>query len=165
MGIEAAAWISFLVLREDGNRKEDQAERFAGDPFLSDARWSFVRYEAEGFCNVPGGAAADSTLRYAWEHDRKTFYELIDSDASYRCGWDEGAWRDYDGMRDKSDELLRWARYAGAAVILNHAVSVLDVLRLTRSVSVDVPGGARLKVEVKPNLPHPTGRIQISKVF
>jgi hypothetical protein len=165
LGIEAAAWFSFLVLREDGNRKEDQSEQFAGDPFVEGSQWSFARYESEGYCGAPGGSSADSTLRHSWFHDRQTFYDLIDGDASYRCGWDGESWRDYRDMRDKSDELLRWARYAGAAVILNHVVSVLDVFRLSRDVSVDVPGGANLKFTFKPDLPYPTGRVQIKKVF
>ena len=165
LGIEAAAWFSFLVLREDGNRKETQAEDFAGNPFAEGSRWSFDRYESEGYCGAPGGTSADSTLRHSWFHDRQTFYDLIDSDVAYRCGWDGESWRDYSDMRDKSDELLRWARYAGAAVILNHVVSVLDVFRLSRNVNVSVPGGADLKLTVKPDLPYPTGRIQIKKAF
>jgi hypothetical protein len=165
LGIEAAAWISLLVLHNDGDRRESQAENFAGDPFQKDARWNFDRYVEGGFCGAPGGAAADSILRDSWARDRQTYYDLIDGDASYQCGWAEGTWQKYRQMRDNSDELLRWARYASAVVILNHAISVLDVFRLTRSVNVQVPGGANLKFTFKPDLPYPTGRVQISRAF
>ena len=164
LGVEAVAWISYLVLREDGNRRADQAESYAGDPFDSESRWSFQRYGDRGFCNVPGGSAADSTLRDAWGNDRSTFYDLIESDPSYRCGWD-GAdeWTEFREMRSNSEDFLRWARYAGATVILNRAIAVLDMVRLSRA--FEIPGGANVSFKVNPSLPHPSGTIRVKKVF
>lgn len=164
LGVEAVAWISYLVLREDGNRRADQAESYAGDPFGPESRWSFERYGDRGFCNVPGGSAADSTLRDVWSDDRSTFYDLIESDPSYRCGW-EGAeeWTEFREMRSNSEDLLRWARYAGAAVILNRAIAVLDMVRLSRG--FEIPGGANVRFKVNPSLPHPSGSIRVKKAF
>ena len=164
LGMEAVAWISYLVLREDGNRRADQAESYAGDPFDSESRWSFDRYMEEGFCNAPGGTAADSTLRAKWDDDRATFYDLIETSPSYKCGWeDPDAWSEFRNMRSNSDDFLRWAKYAGAAVILNHAMAVLDMVRLTHGFRV--PGGANINLKINPSLPHPTGTIRIKKAF
>lgn len=162
LGVEAVAWISYFVLREDGNRRADQAESYAGDPSDSRARWSFDRYSNGAFCS---GSAADSTrLHSAWEDNRSMFYDLIEADPVYECGWeDSDSWSEYRGMRSNSEDFLRWARYAGAAVILNHAIAVLDMVRLSKG--FEVPGGANLKIKVDPSLPHPTGTIRIKKVF
>jgi hypothetical protein len=162
LGVEAVAWISFLVLREDGNRRADQAEAYAGDPFDGRARWSFDRYSGGSFC---GGSAADSTrLRGSWENDRATFYDLIEADPAYGCGWEDiDSWNEYRGMRSNSEDFLRWARYAGAAVILNHAIAVLDMVRLSRG--FNMPGGAIMNVKVDPTPPNPTGTIRIKKAF
>lgn len=162
LGVEAVAWISYFVLREDGNRRADQAESYAGDPFDQSARWSFDRYAGKTFC---GGASADSTrLRSAWEGDRAVFYDLIEADPAYECGWeDTDSWKEFRGMRSNSDDFLRWARFAGAAVLLNHAVAVLDMVRLSRG--FDVPGGASVRIKVDPSFPHPSGTIRIKKAF
>ncbi len=164
LGMEAAAWISYLVLRENGNHRAGLAEDYAGNPLDSSARWSFDRYAAEGFCNEPGGSAADSTLRASWSDDRQTFYDLIEGDATYRCGWeDTEAWSEFRSMRSNSDDFLRWAKYAGAAVILNHAIAVIDMIRLTQG--FQIPGGANVTIKVDPSLPHPAGTIKIKKAF
>lgn len=164
LGVEAVAWISYFVLREDGKRRADQAKSFAGDPFGASSHWSFDRYAEAGFCNEPQGSAADSTLRSAWSNDREMFYDLIEGDASYGCGWlDSEAWSEFGNMRSNSDDFLRWAKYAGAAVMLNHAIAVIDMVRLTRG--FDMPGGTNLKIKIKPTLPYPTGTIRIKKVF
>ncbi len=164
LGMEAVAWISYLVLREDGNRRAEQAEEYAGDPFDPASNWSFGRYVSEGYCNASGGSEADSTLRARWADDRATFYDLIERDRSYDCGWlGSEEWSEFRGMRSNSDDLLKWARYAGAAVILNHAIAVLDMARLTRE--FEIPGGADVRFDVKPSLPHPSGTIRIKKEF
>ena len=164
LGMEAVAWISYLVLREDGNRRADLAESYAGDPFASLSRWSFDRYVDGGFCSSPEGSSADSTLRAAWGADRATFYDLIEADASYGCGWeDQEALSEFRGMRSNSDDFLRWAKYAGAAVLLNHAIAVIDMVRLTRG--FEIPGGASVTIKINPSLPHPTGTIRIKKGF
>jgi hypothetical protein len=162
LGVEAVAWISYLVLREDGNRRSEQAESYAGDPFDGRARWSFDRYSGTEFC---GGSTADSTrLRSAWEGDRATFYDLIEADPAYDCGWeDPDSWNEFRGMRSNSEDFLRWARYAGAAVVLNHAIAVLDMVRLSRG--FEAPGGTVVNIKVNPSLPHPSGTIRIKKVF
>jgi hypothetical protein len=162
LGVEAVAWISYFVLREDGNRRADQAESYAGDPYNGRARWNFNRYSGDAFC---GGSTADSTkLNTAWENDRATFYDLIEADPVYHCGWEDAdSWNEYRNMRSNSEDFLRWARYAGAAVILNRAIAVLDMVRLSKG--FEVPGGANLRIKVDPSLPHPTGTIRIKKVF
>jgi hypothetical protein len=164
LGMEAAAWISYLVLRDNGNRRAELAEDYAGNPLDSHSRWSFDQYAARGFCNEPGASAADSTLRATWANDRPTFYDLIEGDQSYRCGWeDTEAWTEFRNMRSNSDDFLRWAKYAGAAVILNHAIAVIDMIRLTQGFRL--PGGANVTVKVNPSLPHPAGTIKIKKAF
>jgi hypothetical protein len=163
LGMEAAAWISYLVLRDNGNRRAELAEDYAGNPLDSQSRWNFDRYAEEGFCNAPGASAADSTLRAAWSGDRETFYDLIERDQSYRCGWEDNAWSEFRNMRGNSDDFLRWAKYAGAAVILNHAIAVIDMIRLTQGFRV--PGGASVTVKVDPSLPYPAGTIKIKKAF
>jgi hypothetical protein len=164
LGMEAAAWVSYLVLRDNGNRRAELAEDYAGDPLESQSRWSFDRYAVRGYCNEPGASAADSTLRAAWTDDRETFYDLIEGDRPYKCGWeDTEAWSEFRNMRNNSNDFLRWAKYAGAAVILNHAVAVIDMIRLTQGFRV--PGGASITVKVDPALPYPAGTIKIKKAF
>jgi len=164
LGIEAVAWISYFVLRETGNDREERAEFYAGDPNDPLSNWSFDRYTQAGFCNEPGGSVADSTLRYAWSSDRTTFYDLIETDPKYSCGWlDSGVLSEYRDMRSNSEDFLRWAKYAGAAVLLNHAMAVIDMVRLTQG--FDLPGGAEFSFKIDPSPAHPSGTFKIKKEF
>jgi len=164
LGVEAAAWISYFVLRESGNDRARLAEEYAGDPTDPLANWSFERYEAGGYCNAANGVAADSTIRYLWSRDRAAFYDLIENDPKYGCGWFDGeALGDFREMRSNSEKFLRWARYAGAAVLINHVMAVMDMLRASQG--FQVPGGMRVDLKLDASPAHPSGTIKIMKAF
>jgi len=155
LGVEAVAWASSYFLRESGNKKEDEFERFA------DQHWIFPEIGTD--CNGSVYTAErDTMMREFYEHNKQHFYEDIGKQPFNLCGWDFSESLDsYLGMRDKSNWLLKNSNYAMMAALVNHVVSALDALRLARNYNANLGHGMKLNLKFKTS-PHSAGVIVVA---
>ncbi len=125
-----------------GQSLQDDASAYAGAPTDSTSKWSFQRWE-----EATNGD--DSEIRALYVRDREVFYDRIAHDPTFLDGWtgDPSSTRSvFTGLRDHADDRLRYSRYAGEGVWLNHAISALDALRAARL--HNVPLGHDLKLRL-----------------
>lgn len=148
LGVEVLGWFSFASLHASANDKRDQYAAFVGDatsPLIADANhWQFDRY-------CPTTADCDTTdyndLLRQWQDDRTRFYESI-TDPRYSRGWsDTTSAAHYETLRDQSNRVLRLSRYATAVIIVNHVVSLIDVIHSTRHAAVSEATPRRVSVD------------------
>jgi hypothetical protein len=134
LGVEAAIWFSFFALRSAGDQAEEDFQEFG------DEHWDWIRYAGEDGespsidCGEGLGpddfATERDNLLDLLENAKDDFYEEIDLQDVYACGWDDQANRiAYQGMRDDADNLYRSSRWVGSAAILNRIVSAIDAAR------------------------------------
>lgn len=138
---EVAGWAVHLVARNRGDEFRTEAARFAGSPHDTTSRWSLARWEA-----ATDGDAAELAQLYA--ADPEAFYDRI-TEPGYAAGWSgdaESARQHFRSMREESDERLRTARWAGAALWLNHLAAAADALRAARVHNVPLAPGTRIEI-------------------
>ncbi len=125
---EVAGWTSRWFYLRRGHDLQDDAASYAGSPDDTTSRWSFARWEQS--------TNADPTeLRALFDRDRNVFYDLIGRDPSLLQGWvgNSTATRTvFTDLRDQGDDRLRYARYTGTGLWLNHVISAFDALRAAR---------------------------------
>jgi hypothetical protein len=143
---EAAGWITRQVYRQRGDELRGDAAVFAGLPQDSASAWSFERFR-----DVTGSDTSE--LEALWAGDRDAFFERIATDARYTAGWDgEERRRHFAALREVSDDRLRFARYAGVVLWLNHLSAAVDALRIARA--QNLPLAPRLSLKLKTDWRH-----------
>src|SRR5262249_46879454 len=101
---------------------------YVGLPADTTSRWSFARWQ-----RATNGDA--SRLRELFDRDRNVFYDEIAHDPSLLEGWSgdpAGTRAAFTEMRRVGDDRLRYARYVGTGLWINHIVSAVDALRSAR---------------------------------
>jgi len=137
---EVAGWTSRWLYERRGHELQDAAAAYVGAPADTTSRWSFDRWEAR----TSGDASA---LRTLYARDRNVFYDEIAHDPDLLAGWagDAAATRTaFSDMRGVADDRLRFARYSGTGVWLNHIVSAVDALRAARLHNLPLGRNTRL---------------------
>ncbi|MDI6808351.1 MAG: hypothetical protein QME66_05145 [Candidatus Eisenbacteria bacterium] len=148
-GVEAVGWVTFFSFRASGKAEEREYKRFA------DEHWDWARYR--NTVSTPDDTLASEFLGELYEKDKGEFYEEIGKDNRFIAGWDTSLSRTtYLSRRDKSNSLLRTARYATMGLLLNRVASALDALILAKR-------GMSLNVSVHPATGE--GRIALKKTF
>ncbi len=148
LGAEALAWFAFASLQTSAHDKRDQYAAFVGDAtaaVIAPANhWQFDRY-----CPTP--ADCDTTdyndLLRQWQNDRTRFFESV-TDPRYSRGWsDTTSAGHYDVLREQANRMLRLSRYATAAVVVNHVISLIDAVQGSRHLAVSDADTPRVRVE------------------
>lgn len=137
---EAAGWTGRWIYQRRGRELADRAAEYAGAPADPSSRWSFTRWE--------GATSGDaSELRTLYDHDRNVFYDRIAHDPGLLSGWSGNATATrtpFTDLRQVADDRLRFSRYSGTALWINHIVSAVDALRAARLNNVALGSGTRL---------------------
>ena len=137
---EVAGWTSRWFYERRGHDLQDEASAYAGSPSDTTSRWSFERWESRTSGNA-------STLRALYERDRKVFYDEIARDPNLLAGWagvPATTRTPFSNLRRNADDRLRFARYSGTSVWINHIVSAVDALRAARLHNVPLGRSTRL---------------------
>jgi hypothetical protein len=139
---EVAGWTARIVYGRRAEDIEGEAVKWVGDPADSASRWSFDRLEA--------GNVDSADLRYWYLADRDVFYEMIAGDPRYAAGWESGTADlrgDFEQRLEQVERHRQRARYAGAAIWINHVVAAVDALRAART--HNLPLSSRVSVRVR----------------
>lgn len=137
---EVAGWTSRWLYRRRGLELEDQAAAYAGSPADTTSRWSFDRW-------VSATNGDPGELRALYDRDRNVFYDRIAHDPSLLSGWAGNAAATripFSGLRDVADDRLRFSRYSGTALWINHIVSAVDALRAAHLNNLPLGRGTKL---------------------
>ena len=140
---EAAGLAGHWYWRRRGHVLQNDAATYAGSPADPGSRWSFERWES-----ATSGDA--TTLRALYERDRNVFYDEIAHDPALLAGWagNAGTTRTtFSELRRNADARLRYARYSATGMWINHLVSAVDALRITRLHNLPLGRGTRLGFE------------------
>lgn len=138
---EGASWITRGLYRHRGHELRDMAGAFSGVPADSNSSWSFTRWQRS-----TGGDPAE--LEALWSADREAFYDRIATDTRYSSGWSGDEARTYfTRLREVSDDRLRFARYAGIVLWVNHLTAAVDALRAARLHNVPLTPTLGLKIK------------------
>lgn len=165
LGVEIAAWVAHLSLRDTGKDKEREYKRFA------DAHWTFERYRDQnsGPCTVDGhsdNGVQDSTLVFLFDTRRDDWYEDIGKLTIYSCGWDSPDNRlFYRDMRGDSNDFLRASRYATSIVLLNHIVSALAAAKGAASHNQHLTGNLDLQLDLQASILRPGATVTLRQTF
>jgi hypothetical protein len=139
---EAAGWTARTIFRRRGDELRDDAARYAGPPAQAASNWSFARWSA-----ATESDPADLEALYA--ADREAFYDLIGSDPRYLAGWagDPSQTRGaFSELRRHSNARLRYARFTGEGLWMNHLAAAIDALRAARLQNLRLQRNLELKV-------------------
>ncbi len=158
---EAAGWTSRWLYQRRGHDLADQAAAYAGAPADPASRWSFTRWE-----DATSGDASE--LRALYTRDRNVFYDRIAHDPSLLSGWAgnaEATRTPFTGLREVADDRLRFSRYSGTALWVNHIVSAVDALRAARLNNVALGSSTRLGLASSWRHGSPTLRATLRRSF
>jgi len=170
---EAAAWVSFVVFRVQGElRKDDYIEYahfYAGVQDPEGRSDDYYKELAKYMRSDPGPNSYNerevrATARALYPDDPEARRRYIDENeitGGSAWSWEsEEAWFTFISMRESSELSFQRSRFAIAAAIANRIASVLGLTR-TR-----VPGGSKLEVGVTPLAQgRPAATIALSKSF
>ena len=128
LGVEVAAWWSYLAVHAAGAQSEEDYRQFA------DASWDWQRYESVTDCGSGLGPVnydeEHAALEEAYQSSPEQYYQDIADQDVYACGWEEQSQRAaYRSMIEESDQLYSAATWVVGAVVLNHAVSAIDAAK------------------------------------
>jgi hypothetical protein len=156
---EVAGWVSRRVYRHRGAELGDLAARFAGAPDDSASRWSFARWQ--------GATASDpAEIEALYRADRDAFYDLIANDPRYALGWGgEDSRTSFRRSRETAEVRLRFARYAGMALWLNHLAASVDALRAARNHNLPLLPSLELKTRTGLRSGRPTVTVAVERRF
>lgn len=146
---EAAFWVAYSVLNEEGLDIRSEYEAYA------DAHWDREGYEAfyDAYCTSCEGDECPDGCRPLAPDGSQEYYEDIGKYSVYWPWWstddgdedvpgaetspvDQALRDDYWGMRKDSNRNLRNARYFMTAAFLNHIVSAADAFLNSKDASV-----------------------------
>lgn len=158
---ELAAWMSHVIYRDRGRELRDDASRFAGNPTVVGSTWSISRWS-------DATQSDPAELERLYSADREVFFDLIASDSRYLAGWagdPSASRRTFSELRRNSDNRLSAARWAAAALWVNHAISAFDALRAARL--HNMPLRKNLDIHVKGDWKHgrPALRASLERRF
>jgi hypothetical protein len=158
---EVAGWTGRLLYLRRGHDLQNDAASYVGTPADTTSRWSFSRWE-----QATNGDATE--LRALFDRDRNVFYDEIGRDPGLLEGWagDPAATRArFSEMRKQGDDRLRYARYAGTGLWINHVVSALDALRAARLHNVSLGHDMRLGLSSGWRHGAPTVTAELKRTF
>jgi hypothetical protein len=127
---EAAFWLGHWYEVREARDQWNRLAGFVGDPYDSNATFSFARYEQATHNNTV-------ELQRLWQGDRGAFYRELNDSQTYVQGFAPG---DVLGqqvrvhnMLDAHDEAQRRQWLFDAALWANHLLAAVDALRAARA--------------------------------
>ena len=151
LGVEALAVASYLHFSNKEDDRREEAERYAGDPYSDDSRWSFAELAASGTT-----AEEVEHLQRVYTRDRVEFYNRIASEERYLPGWQgsgdsQGAEREgFLAIDDSRESSARAARASLFVTVANHVISTVHAIREARLNNFRLTDDLTLKVKGKP---------------
>lgn len=158
---EAGGWAGMALLDHKADDWRDKAAGFVGNPYDSNAVFSFVRLQREG-------SVDPSRLQQLWAGDREAFYDQLSRDPTLQAGFvtqGTAGFLGYTDRRDRSDRALRQSRFVQAAVWANHLLSAWDALRTARFHNLPLQRDLDLKVGARWNRHGPALRAALLRRF
>lgn len=156
---EVAGWTANLLWSHRGDDLQNQAADYAGIPSDSTSRWSFTRWE-----EATGQPAVE--MRALYVGDRDVFFDRLAHDPTYMPGWTgTGEQGEFEQLRDKADDRLRYARHASTVIWINHIAAGVDALRLARLHNIQLRSNLGLRLDPSMNHRRPGFMATLTRNF
>lgn len=159
---EVLGWIGRTVTHRRGEKLEDEAIAFVGDPTDTSSVWSFQRY-------INRTGATPELLQSLWASDRRSYYEALSSDPAWLDGFagndPTNTYDSYRGLHESSQDRFRQSRYLEMALVLHHVVSAVDALRAARAHNLPLRRTIDLQLGGRLQQGHPTVRAALVRRF
>jgi hypothetical protein len=157
LGIEVAAWASYLAFTYQGRRVRDNYKLFASanagayGGSESELYWNAVEWNATNEA-YNEGVREDARALYPddWEKQQQYIKEhVFEGDLAW--SWENaGSIEEFRRLRRESRNAFQYAVYSTGFALLNRLASLMDVIVINRSGGKKPPLGKRVELKIEP---------------
>ncbi len=157
LGVEVAAWASYLAFTYHGRRARDNYKLFASANagarrgFDSEVYWNAVEWNATNEAyNESVREDARALYPNDWERQQEYIKEhMYEGDLAW--SWeDAGSIEEFRRLRRESRNAFQYAVYSTGFALLNRLASLMDVIVINRSGGKKPPLGKRVELKMEP---------------